>query len=86
MKITSMLAIYFLFWFLCLFVVLPFGVRTTEEEGETVQRGHADSAPHRFNVGRAVFRTTLLASALFALFYLNYLYGWVGIDDLDFAH
>jgi predicted secreted protein len=86
MKLTSMLAIYFLFWFLCLFAVLPFGVRTTEEEGERVQSGHADSAPHRFNAGRVALRTTLLASVFFALFYLNYLYGWVGIDDIDLAH
>ncbi|WP_324750035.1 DUF1467 family protein [Sphingomonas sp. LY54] len=86
MKFTSMLAIYFLFWFLCLFVVLPFGVRTTEEEGETVERGHADSAPHRFSFGRAALRTTLLATVFFGLFYLNYIYGWVGIDDIDVSH
>ncbi len=83
MQITSILAIYFLFWFLCLFVVLPFGVRTTEEEGERVQAGHADSAPHRFSFGRAALRTTVLATVFFAIFYLNYTYGWVTVEDID---
>jgi hypothetical protein len=32
-KFQSVLAIYILFWTMCLFVVLPFGVRTPEEEG-----------------------------------------------------
>ncbi len=30
---TSALAIYVLFWFLAVFLVLPFGVRTTHEAG-----------------------------------------------------
>lgn len=86
MKFGSMLAIYALFWVMCLFVVLPFGVRTSEEVGAEREPGHADSAPHAFSFGRAALRTTLVATFLFALFYANYIYGWVTIDMLDWAN
>ena len=46
MRWTSILAIYVLFWTLSLFLVLPFGVRTAEEEGAAPGPGHAESAPH----------------------------------------
>lgn len=85
MQIGSILAIYLLFWVMSLFVVLPFGVRTSEEEGEKVVPGHADSAPHRFSFGRAALRATLVATPLFALFYANYTYGWIGVDAIDIS-
>ncbi|MFN7158612.1 MAG: DUF1467 family protein, partial [Erythrobacter cryptus] len=31
MQITSILAIYFLFWVMCAFIMLPFGVKTADE-------------------------------------------------------
>ena len=83
MKLQSILAIYILFWTMCLFIVLPFGVRTVEEAGEKVQPGHADSAPHTFSFPRTALRATILAAILFVLFYANYLYGCIGTDDLD---
>ena len=86
MRWTSMLAIYVLFWTISLFLVLPFGVRTAEEAGAEVQPGHAESAPHAFSLGRAALRASIVAAILFALFYANYLYGWVGIDDLDWVN
>ncbi len=56
MRWTSILAIYVLFWTMSLFLVLPFGVRTAEEEGAEPQPGHAESAPHSFSFGRAALR------------------------------
>jgi predicted secreted protein len=79
----SALAIYALFWTLTLFVVLPFGVRTAEEMGAEAAPGHAESAPHNFRFGRVMLRTTIVSAILFGLFYLNYLYGWVGSNVLD---
>lgn len=81
-----MLAIYILFWTISLFLVLPFGVRTAEEAGAEVAPGHAESAPHAFSLPRAALRATIVATILFGLFYANYLYGWIGADDLDFLH
>jgi predicted secreted protein len=80
-----MAAIYVLFWTLCLFLVLPWGVRTSEEEGKTVVPGHAESAPHEFRFGRVLLRTTIVATILFGLFYANYVFGWIGAESLDWT-
>ena len=85
MRLGSALAIYVLFWVLCFFVVLPFGVRTDEEAGAERVPGHAESAPHRFSFGKAALRATIVSTILFALFYLNYVYGWIGARQLDWT-
>ena len=85
MRVTSALAIYILFWTLSLFLVLPWGVRTSEEEGAGSVPGQAESAPHAFSFGRVALRTTLISAALFAVYYANYVYGWVGPEVLDFG-
>ncbi len=84
MSIGSILAIYFLFWVAAAFVMLPFGVRTDEEAGTDKVAGQADSAPHRFVLKRHLVRAALLAAAAFALYYANWTFGWIGIEDLDF--
>ena len=86
MKWTSILAIYILFWTLSLFLVLPFGVRTAEEEGVKPGPGHADSAPHRFNVRRTALRATILSAILTGLYVANYIYGWITVEQLDWVH
>ena len=83
MQAGSAFAIFFLFWFLSLFLVLPFGVRTSEEMGKDKVPGQADSAPHEFRFWRTVLRTTLVAAAFFALFYANWEYGWITIRSFD---
>lgn len=77
MRWTSALAIYILFWAFSVFVVLPFGVRTTDEAGGDRVPGQADSAPHEFDLKRLLLRTTLVATAAFAIYYLNYVNGWI---------
>ncbi len=81
----SALAIYFLFWAFSVFLVLPFGVRTSEEAGIALVPGQAPSAPHEFRMGRVALRTTIVATVLFGLFYLNYQFGWVTTDMLDWT-
>ena len=85
MQLGSILAIYFLFWVMSFFLTLPFGVRTDEEAGVKPLPGHAESSPHRFSFGRVALRATVLGTVLFGLFYLNYLYGWIGAEALDWA-
>ena len=85
MKLQSILAIYLLFWVMSLFLILPFGVRTDEEAGVERLPGHAESAPHRFSFPAAALRATLLSAALFALFYANYVFGWIGAEALDWT-
>lgn len=82
---VSAAALYLLFWTMSLFLVLPFGIRTDEEAGVECRRGHADSAPHGFRFGRVALRATIVSAALFALFYANWVNGWVTVDMLDWA-
>lgn len=86
MRWQSALAIYMLFWAFSVFFVLPFGVRTSEEAGAELVPGQAESAPHSFDLRRMAIRTTIVATALFALFYLNYVFGWVTAEMLDWAN
>jgi len=86
MAITSIVAIYFLFFAFSAFVLLPFGVRTDDEAGTEKIAGQADSAPHRFDLQRHLLRAALLAAILFGLYYLNWTYGWITPEDLDFYH
>lgn len=85
MTLTSIVAIYVLFWTMSFFLVIPFGVRTDEEMGVERRPGHADSAPHHFRFGRAALHATILSAILFGLFYANYIYGWVSVEMLDWA-
>lgn len=78
-----MLAIYILFWAFSVFLVLPWGVRTTHEAGGEHVPGQADSAPHRFDAGRVAIRVTIVATILFAAFQLNYHFGWISVDSFD---
>lgn len=83
MKWTSILAIYFLFWVMSAFLLLPFGVHTHEEMGEPKVRGQADSAPANFRPGRLALRASAVAAVVTALYVLNYTQGWIGAGDLD---
>lgn len=83
MQLTSILAVYFLIFVMSAFVMLPFGVKTSEEAGEALVPGQAESAPAQFKPGRLLFRATLVAIVLTTLFVLNYEYGWVSASDLD---
>ncbi|MDE2341731.1 MAG: DUF1467 family protein [Alphaproteobacteria bacterium] len=86
MKWTSALAIYMLFWSVTLFLVLPFGVKTADEIGAKKVKGQADSAPAHFNGRKIALRTTIVATLLFAVFYLNFTYNWITLDDISFFH
>lgn len=79
-----MLAVYFLLWFLSLFLVLPFGVKTAEEAGKELVPGQVESAPAEFKPLRVFGTTSLVAAALFALFYANYVNGWVDASSFNF--
>ena len=66
MPILSVFAIYFVVWWLCLFVVLPFRVRNQVDEGEWVQ-GTERGAPSFARLWPKLLVTTLLAAVVTAL-------------------
>ena len=83
MTLTSAIAVYFVLWWLVLFVVLPWGVRTQEEHGEVVP-GSNPSAPQRPMMVRKLIATTLVAAVLFAALYVVIVHGGLTLDDIPF--
>jgi predicted secreted protein len=81
MGLSYAIAIYFVIWWLSLFVVLPFGVRTQAEAGEQVP-GTPASAPHRMPIARVLIATTVIASLVFGLFYWLRTSQVIRLDDI----
>ena len=81
MSIVTALAIYFIVWWLVLFAVLPFGVRSQQERGE-VTPGSDPGAPAIPRLARKLVWTTIVAGILFGLGYVVYAYRLVALDDL----
>ena len=83
MKLTSIIAIYALFWVMAAFMCLPFGVKTHDEAGIPKVPGQADSAAAHFTPKLVAKRATVVSALLFGLYYANYVNGWIGTDQLD---
>lgn len=66
MVIASWFAVYFVLWWLCLFVVLPFGARNQEEAGDVV-RGTEPGAPIIFRIWPKLLITSVVAAVLLML-------------------
>lgn len=68
MTMFSMIAVYFVIWWLTLFAVLPFGLKTQAEQGEIV-KGTVPSAPAKMHFKRLMLTNTLVAAIVFAAWY-----------------
>lgn len=81
MNWISIFAIYFIVWWTVLFAILPFGLKTQDEEGD-VTLGTTASAPAGSHMMKVVIRTTALSALIFGAFYVAIVYfGW-SFDDL----
>jgi predicted secreted protein len=81
MSLPTSIAIYFIIWWVVLFAVLPWGVRSQQEQG-TVTPGSDPGAPAIPNLKRKLVWTTIVAAAVFAIWYLVYTYRLIALDDL----
>ncbi|HEY3679897.1 MAG TPA: DUF1467 family protein [Bradyrhizobium sp.] len=80
--ISTAFAIYFVIWWIVLFLTLPFGVRSQQEDGETVP-GSDPGAPVVTNMGRKLIWTTVISAVFFAVAWLAYDAGYLNIDRLS---
>ncbi|TPW33516.1 DUF1467 family protein [Martelella alba] len=69
MSLFSAFAVYFIIWWVVLFAVLPFGLKTQDEAGEVVP-GTAESAPHRFRPLRVLGWTSAIAFVIFVVWWM----------------
>ena len=68
MAVGSIIAVYMVVWWICLFLVLPLGTRSQLEAGEVV-RGTEPGAPVLPRLWTKVLITTALAAVLTALLF-----------------
>ena len=76
MKLTTVIAIYFLIWWITLFAVLPFGVRS-QHEGEDYPQGTDPGAPIVARIGMKLIWTTIVATIIFVVLAAIYRSGLV---------
>ncbi|MDQ0454006.1 DUF1467 family protein [Rhizobium paknamense] len=76
-------AIYFILWWVCLFAVLPFGVRTQDDAQELVP-GTIGSAPAKFRFFRVMAINTLVSLVIF--FGWNIASSYYGFSFEDVPH
>ena len=83
MSLVPSIAIFFVIWWLCLFLTLPFGVRS-QAEMDDVTPGTEGAAPYKPHLIRKAAVTTLLAAIIFGCVYLYFgVYG-LTLEDIAF--
>jgi predicted secreted protein len=78
---TTVAAIFFVTWWIVLFAVLPWGIRSQEESGEVVP-GTDPGAPLIPKLGTKLIWTTVVAAAVYGFIHVVYVYRLVTLDDL----
>jgi predicted secreted protein len=68
MGTVGYIAIYIVTWAICLFAVLPWGVRNQSDTGDIVA-GSEPGAPAVFHIWKKLLATTILAGIVVALIY-----------------
>ena len=85
MSTLSSIAVYFIIWWLCLFLVLPFGVHNAHEAGEKVGEGHDAGAPVKPMLWRKVLINTVLSALVFVVVYGIVAKGWIRFEDIPYV-
>jgi predicted secreted protein len=81
MGLSFSIAIYFIVWWLVLFIVLPFGVRSQDDAGSVVP-GTPGSAPLAPRLFRTALITTVVSAVVFAILYLGITRKWIPLDSI----
>jgi predicted secreted protein len=81
MSLATAIAIYFIIWWVVLFMVLPWGVRSQHEGGDVVG-GSDPGAPIVPRLWWKLLWTTVVSGVVFALAAFVYVNRLVTLDDL----
>jgi predicted secreted protein len=84
MRPLTAMAIYFIIWWVTLFAVLPWGVKSPHESGIDVKPGHSDAAPVNPRLGVKFLVTTALAGVIFAFVWWLITRSGLTLDDVPF--
>ncbi|MFO1183823.1 MAG: DUF1467 family protein [Bauldia sp.] len=77
----NLLAVYFVIWWVVLFAVLPFGVRTQDEADETILGTHG-SAPTRPMMLRKALITTVISAVIMGALVFAHDYWGLTVDSI----
>ncbi|MBB4570534.1 DUF1467 family protein [Rhizobium leucaenae] len=80
-QIFSTCAVYFVVWWITLFAILPFGMRTQAEDNHVVL-GTVESAPTKFRGLRVVLITTLVSAVIYGAWYISSHYLGFGFNSI----
>ena len=80
MTLVTGLAVYFVTWWICLFVVLPFGVKPPQNPAP----GTVHSAPDRPRLGLKAAITTVLAGVVWLGIWGVIAAGWLDFREATF--
>lgn len=80
MSVGAVVAIYFIVWWIVLFAVLPWGVRS-QADAQRVAPGTDPGAPHRPLLLRKMLATTILAAVVTAAVIYLLTSGVVSLED-----
>jgi predicted secreted protein len=83
MPLVTAIAIYFVLWWLCLFLVLPWGVRGQHEDGDVV-RGSEPGAPIKSRMKRKALQTTVLAGIVWLVIVVVVQFHLLSLDSIPF--
>ncbi len=83
MNLAFAIAVYLICWWMVLFIVLPFGVRSQQEVGE-VTEGSEPAAPSVPHIWRKFVITTIIAALVFAPIYLIIEFNLIPLDSIPF--
>ena len=78
MDIVSGVVVYILLWWWVFLMTLPFGVKSPE----TIETGHATSAPERPLIWRKVGVATIIAAILFSIVFMVIDSGIISLEKL----
>jgi predicted secreted protein len=81
MSWVSSFALYFILWWLVLFAMLPFGLRTQDDD-QSVTLGTVSSAPKGPHMLKTVLRTTIVSLVIFGVFFVLTRVLAYSIDDI----
>lgn len=84
MSIITVVAFYFILWWLTFFAVLPIGVRT-QGENDDVTLGTVSSAPSKPMIWRKMAATTVLSAVILGAVYAAIIYGGLSFEDVPFV-
>ncbi len=83
MNVVSAIVLLAIVWFMTLFVLLPVGLRTQGDEGETLKGTHAGSPASSFSMKRKLKQVTLVALPVWAVICAVIIWGGITVADID---